>query len=108
MVAGQPPEQRGTAEPTDVAAVLRDLVALETMGGESLEVSLDGGERPQLALARREELREVLLNVFENARLAKATRIGITLAANDGQVNVAVQDNGHGIPADVLPHVFEP
>src|SRR5205823_10924476 len=68
---GQPPEQRAGAEPTDVAAVLRDLLELETMGEEHVRVSLTGADRPILALARREELREVLLNVVENARLAK-------------------------------------
>jgi len=105
---GQAPEQRGGAEPTDVAAVLRDLVDLESMGAEQVQVSLSGAERPVLALARRQELREVLLNVFENARLAKASEVGIALRAEDGTVSVDVRDNGQGIPADVLPRIFEP
>jgi len=72
-------------------------------------VSLKGAEKPVLALARREELREVLLNVFENARLARANDVKITLRRDGGRmVSVAVQDNGHGIPEDVLPRIFEP
>ena len=105
---GQPPEQRSAAEPTDVAAVLRDLVDLETMGDAPVRVHLSGAERPTLALARREELREVLLNVFENARLARATQVAISLASSDGRVQVAVKDDGHGIAPDVLPRIFEP
>jgi two-component system nitrogen regulation sensor histidine kinase NtrY len=106
---GEPPEQRGGAEPTDVAAVLRDLVDLETMGEDHVRVTLKGAERPVLALARREELREVLLNVFENARLARASVVTIALKNNGaGRVSVSVQDNGHGIPGDVLPRIFEP
>ena len=105
---GQAPEQRGGAEPTDVAAVLRDLIDLETMGQDNVRVSVAGVDRPVMALARREELREVLLNVFENARLAKATEVGIALGETDGRVSVAVHDNGHGIPAEVLPRIFEP
>jgi signal transduction histidine kinase len=105
---GQPPEQRGAAEPTDVAAVLRDLVDLETMGEAPVRVRLSGAEHPTLALARREELREVLLNVFENARLARATEVAITLGTNDGRVRVALKDDGHGIAPDVLPRIFEP
>ena len=108
---GQAPEQRAGAEPTDVAAVLRDLIDLETMGQDNVRVSVVGIERPVMALARREELREVLLNVFENARLARATEVAITLASSEegsGRVSVAVQDNGHGISSEVLPRIFEP
>jgi nitrogen fixation/metabolism regulation signal transduction histidine kinase len=105
---GQPPEQRGNADPVDVAAVLRDLVDLETMGEDQVRVSVSGAEGPLMALARREELREVLLNVFENARLAKATQVDITLRGDNGRVSVAVRDDGHGIAADVLPRIFEP
>ena len=105
---GQPPEQRAGAEPTDVAAVLRDIVGLETMGEDSVRWSVFGAEKTVMALARRDELREVLLNVLENARLARATEVRSTIGAEDGRVSIAVSDNGQGIPADVLPRVFEP
>jgi two-component system nitrogen regulation sensor histidine kinase NtrY len=107
---GQPPEQQGGAEPTDVAAILRDLVELESMGGgdEATRWALAGAEEEVLAMGRRDELREVLLNVFENARLARATSVHIDVAADNGRVRVQIADNGHGIPADVLPRIFEP
>jgi nitrogen fixation/metabolism regulation signal transduction histidine kinase len=107
---GQPPEQRGSAEPTDVAAVLRDLMELESMGEEHVRVSLTGADSPVPALARREELREVLLNVVENARLAKATQVGISVTRDQGaaRVRVVVRDDGQGIPADNLSRIFEP
>jgi two-component system nitrogen regulation sensor histidine kinase NtrY len=105
---GQPPEQRAGAEPTDVAEVLRDLVGLETMGEEQVRWSVSGADHPVLALARREELREVLLNVLENARLARATEVKSNVARSDGHVTISVRDNGHGIPKDVLSRIFEP
>jgi nitrogen fixation/metabolism regulation signal transduction histidine kinase len=105
---GQPPEQRGDAEPTDVASILRDLVDLETMGEEQMRWQLEGADRPVMALARREELREVLLNVFENARLARANEVRSSVQQADGRVTISVRDNGHGIPKDVLPRIFEP
>ncbi|MGH7678700.1 MAG: ATP-binding protein [Gemmatimonadaceae bacterium] len=105
---GQPPEHRGGAEPTDVAAVLRDLVGLETMGEDALRWSVSGAEEEVVALARRDELREVLLNVFENARLARATSVRSTIEKQDGHVSITVRDDGQGIPKDVLPRIFEP
>ena len=105
---GQPPEQRGDTEPTDVAAVLRDLVELETMGESQVKWSLQGAGGAMPAMARRAELREVVLNVLENARLAHATEVKCRLAATNGAVTITVRDNGHGIAADVLPRIFEP
>jgi signal transduction histidine kinase len=113
---GTVPEERAPAEPTDVAAVVRDVVALETMGEGEVQWTVDGAEHPQVALARGDELREVLLNLLENARLANARHVAVTLARNgadgtpdaDGRIAITVRDNGHGIPSDVLPRIFEP
>jgi signal transduction histidine kinase len=105
---GQPPEQRADAESTDVAAVVRDVVGLETMGEDQVRWTLSGDDAPVRAMARQQELREVLLNVFENARLARATEVRTQLDASDGQVRIVVRDNGHGIPRAVLSRIFEP
>jgi two-component system nitrogen regulation sensor histidine kinase NtrY len=105
---GQPPENRAAPEPTDVAAVLRDLVDLESMGDDHVKWTLEGAKQPVRALARKEELREVLLNILENARLAAATSVRGVVTASNGQVSIVVSDNGHGIAADHLPRLFEP
>ncbi len=110
---GTAPAERPPAEPTDVAALARDVVALERMSG-GVMWDLRGGDHPVMVRARAEELREVLLNVLENARLAQAGRVTLRLAAipardgAPGRVTVTVEDNGEGIPADVLPRIFEP
>jgi signal transduction histidine kinase len=105
---GQPPEQRAAPEPTDVAAVLRDLVELESMGDDAVQWSLDGAQDAVRALARGEELREVLLNILENARLARATTVRCVLSRAGKGLSIVVSDNGHGITADHLPRLFEP
>ncbi len=104
---GAPPNARPAGEPTDVAAVVRDLIGLERMGEERIQWELEGADGHCLAIAQRDELREVLLNLYENARLAGAHTIS-TLVHRNGLVVIEVRDDGHGIPADVLPRVFEP
>jgi signal transduction histidine kinase len=113
---GSAPSERPPAVPTDIAAVVRDVVGLESMAGDgahnAVSWRLEGAESPIVALARGEELREVLLNVLENARLAHAREVAVSVRRNgdDGarEVLIAVRDNGQGIPEDVLPRIFEP
>jgi two-component system nitrogen regulation sensor histidine kinase NtrY len=111
---GSAPEEGPPAEPTDVEAVVRDVVALETLGEGRVHFAYDvvGGPVPP-ALARADELREVLLNLFENARLADARSVTATIRVatredTSPRVQIEVADDGSGIPADVLPKIFEP
>ena len=105
---GTAPAERGGAEPTDVAAVVRDVVELERMGRDEIEWRATGVGGPVLALAREDELREVLINLLENARLARARHVEMRVMADGDHVHVHVRDDGHGIPREVLPRLFEP
>jgi signal transduction histidine kinase len=121
---GSAPNERPSPEPIDVAAVVRDVVALESMAGaeeaRAPQWQLAGADEPIRALALGQELREVLLNVFENARLAGAQLVDVRVSPNgapangsergDGAhyVSIEVRDDGQGIPPDVLPRIFEP
>ena len=106
---GMAPEERAPSEPTDIAAVVRDVVELERMGeGDGVEWRVVVDEPVGRALARPDELREVLLNVLENARLARASAVAVRVARENGRVVVRVRDDGEGIPADILPRIFEP
>jgi signal transduction histidine kinase len=60
------------------------------------------------AVARADELREVLLNLLENARLAGASTVELRCARRNGRVVIEVSDDGSGVPAHVLPRLFEP
>jgi signal transduction histidine kinase len=120
---GSAPNERPRAVATDVAAVVRDVVALESMaegseGQDTVRWHVEGADAPVSALASGDELREVLLNVFENARLAGARDVAVTVSENgahdsdngggDARIAIVVRDNGHGISTDVLPRIFEP
>ena len=61
-------------------------------------------------VARSTELKEVLVNLLENARLAGDGHL-VTIygrTASPETVVVSVVDEGQGIPEDVLPRIFEP
>ena len=122
---GSAPNERQGPVPIDVAGVVRDVVGLESMAGggdaqDSPRWELTGADEPVRALALGQELREVLLNVFENARLAGARRVDVAVSPNGAArapaleedsahyVSIVVHDDGRGIPADVLPRIFEP
>jgi signal transduction histidine kinase len=88
--------------------VTADVAGLEQMGDKKIKWRLRGVDRPLWAMARRDEMRDVLLNIFENARLAGARQVDITLREDEGRIRIETVDNGAGIPAAVMPRVFEP
>jgi len=110
---GTAPADRDPGVPVNVDAAVRDVLALERMGESDVSWQLHEeniGVTSELlrAFAQRDELKEVLLNVFENARHAEATEVRVQLSRVRDRVLIQVRDNGTGIAADVLGRVFEP
>ncbi len=101
---GAPPSGAEPLGPADVLAVAQDAAALYVIGGQGVQVV----GVPVQALARRDELKEVLINLIENARGAGATGVTVRVGAMADGVEVAVEDNGRGIPANDLRRIFEP
>jgi signal transduction histidine kinase len=105
---GSAPERELPAEAVDVAAVARDVLELERMGQADVTWVGDVPEAPVLAAARARELREVLLNLLENARLAGARRVTLRVLPTAGGALLEVRDDGSGIPAELLTRIFDP
>ena len=59
---------------------------------------------PAFGAARTDEVKEVVVNLLENARNAGASVVRVTV----GPGFIRVADDGAGIPTELLPRVFEP
>jgi signal transduction histidine kinase len=105
---GSAPADLPPAVPVDVAAVVKDVLGLEQMGDRIVQWQLRGADRPMWAMAQKDEMRDVLLNVFENARLAGARRVDVAVREEERRVTIETVDDGAGIPPAVLPRIFEP
>ncbi len=106
---GTSPESAPMAEPTDVVAVVEEVLTLERMAEGAVQWESrvpDAGSAT--AMARAPELRDVVLNLLENARQAGASVVRVEVRRTPDAVTVEVRDNGTGIAADVLFKVFEP
>ena len=105
---GAPPSdtEQLPLEPVDLAATAREVVQLYDLGAATRFEVRAGNGTPPPALARKDEVKEVLVNLLENARNADAKRVTVQVAASGRQLIVA--DDGRGISPEALPRVFEP
>ncbi|MFF8873868.1 ATP-binding protein [Streptomyces massasporeus] len=96
-------------EQTDLAPLVVDTISDARAAGQDHSWRLDLPDEPALVSADAARLQQVLVNLLGNAR--KHTPSGTTVTARvqrrDRWLCVEVEDNGQGIPAELLPHVFE-
>ena len=76
----------------------------------SIEVERHFADLPTITCSPS-QVNQVFLNVIQNAIQAMdkpAGRIVLTTRAEAGSVVIEIEDNGRGIPEDVLPRIFDP
>jgi signal transduction histidine kinase len=107
---GAPTETAGPLEAVDVATVVHEALTLYRAGDDTVRYSEDVDPDLPRAVARTGELKEVVLNLVENARDALDGTGSITVGARQesGSIALEVRDDGPGMPADVLERMFEP
>jgi C4-dicarboxylate-specific signal transduction histidine kinase len=104
--------------PLRIEYLVQDVVALAGAEVTSKRVALSLLMQPALplVLADRVHLSQVLLNLLLNSihavqlRPPDARRVVIEACADNGkgEVEIAVRDSGHGIPADIVDKIFGP
>ncbi len=87
----------------DLTAVAREVAQLYALADDEAHVDV-AANGSVLGEARRDEVKEVLMNLVENARNAGARQIHVRLRPG----LLEVEDDGRGMPGEVLARVFEP
>jgi two-component system NtrC family sensor kinase len=99
-------------ETLQVNDILKEvLVFLEnSMMHSRIKVDLQLQEDLPLIASDHLQLQQIFLNIINNGidAIGKDGTISITTHTVAGEVRVVIQDNGHGIDKEVLPHIFEP
>jgi signal transduction histidine kinase len=87
----------------DLSVAVGEVVQLYRLAEEGCEVELVS-EPLAFGAARADEVKEVVVNLLENARNAGAKRVEVRVAPAE----IRVSDDGSGIEPDLLPRIFEP
>ncbi|HEY0260871.1 MAG TPA: ATP-binding protein [Lacisediminihabitans sp.] len=95
--------------PLDLSRLLIDAMSDAHAAGPDHEWSLDLPEEPVIVDGDDARLHQVIANLLANARVhtPPETHVVVALAVEEGFAVVTVTDDGPGIPADLLPVLFE-
>jgi len=112
MFGREAKEQPTSIDPRNVVTNALDLMG-EQLRLADIEVVTELPENCAFIMGHTIQMEQVILNLLTNARDALAESDGeskITLRVFEGSkdVHITAEDTGGGIPAEILPRIFEP
>src|SRR6185312_12322629 len=100
-------------EPVELTELLKGVIATYRQSAETARHQVTfaaSGDAPVYVSGDRIRLTQIFSNILHNA--VKYTppggKIDVALRTEDRRAAISVQDNGMGIPAEMLEHIFEP
>jgi len=97
-------EGQETPAPTDLGALLRDVVAQMTRDGRAIDLHI---EQDLTLPLRRDGMRRCLTNLIANAQ-RYGKRVAVRAGRRKTMIEVTVDDDGPGIPPERHEDVFKP
>jgi two-component system, NtrC family, sensor kinase len=103
----------GTVETLRVEQVIRDVLSFLEKAAEygNIQIQIDAQPGTPPIESDRGKLQQIFLNTINNAfaAMGKGGHLEIQVAPGPaGHIQVKIMDDGCGIPAEALPHIFEP
>jgi signal transduction histidine kinase/ActR/RegA family two-component response regulator len=101
-----------TMAPIDLRSIVDSAVAIlrPAAAAKSIAVDVEGANDALPVIGDEQRLQQIVGNLLANAvkYTAGGGKVTVTTATEESRAIVRVSDNGEGIDASFLPHVFEP
>lgn len=98
-----------TVEPCDIAELIEEIVADSARGGANVETAIEPEVRERLSAVpvRRGALKRCITNILDNAQ-SYGTHARLSLRAAQRYFEIAIEDDGPGIPPEKYDEAFKP